>query len=313
MGMTALDIIISEVGPRDGLQNTKIFMPTEAKKRWISALAAAGLREIEVCSFVSPKLIPQFSDAAEVVAHALTIPEIAVVALVPNRKGAERAAEARAHKVSLPISASEAHSKSNVRKTIGEQVEELRRIVELRRSGAAKFEVNGGISTAFGCTIQGEVAQADVLRLVERVVEAGADSVSIADTVGYANPKQVREMFVAGRKIAGRKLEAAHFHNTRGLGLANCMAAIEAGVTSLDSSLAGLGGCPYAPGASGNVITEDLVFMLDAMGLKTGIDFGKLLDARRILEDALPGAEFHGHLAKAGLPKGFPKGIKKAA
>lgn len=303
--MSDPDILISEVGPRDGLQNTKIFMPTEAKKRWISALAAAGLREIEVCSFVNPKLIAQFSDADEVVAHAATLPNVAVVALVPNFKGAERAAKTAARKISLPISASEAHSVSNVRKTIDEQVAELSRIVELRRAGGATFEINGGISTAFGCTIQGEVKQADVLRLVERVVAAGADSVSIADTVGYANPKQVREVFAAARRIAGAKLDAAHFHNTRGLGLANCLAAIEVGVRSLDSSMAGLGGCPYAPGASGNVITEDLVFMLESMGLKTGIDFVKLLDARRVLEDALPGAEFHGHLAKAGLPKGF--------
>jgi len=303
--MAVPDILISEVGPRDGLQNTKIFMPTEAKKRWISALAAAGLREIEVCSFVNPKLIPQFADAAEIVAHALTLPDVAVVTLVPNLKGAERAAQAGAHKVSLPISASEAHSRANVRKTVDEQIEELERIVALRKSGAAKFEVNGGISTAFGCTIQGEVPEADVLRLVERVVAAGADSVSIADTVGYANPKQVREVFAAARKIAGEKLDAAHFHNTRGLGLANCLAAIEVGVTSLDSSMAGLGGCPYAPGASGNVNTEDLVFMLEAMGLRTGVDFAKLLDARRVLEEALPGAEFHGHLATAGLPKGF--------
>jgi len=301
------NITISEVGPRDGLQNTKIFMPTDAKKRWIAALAAAGLREIEVCSFVNPKLIPQFADAAEIATFAMTIPNIQVVALVPNLKGAERAAETGVHKISLPISASEAHSKSNVRKTVDEQVDELKRIVALRDSLPAgrKMEVNGGISAAFGCTLQGEVPQADVLRLVERIAATGADTISIADTVGYANPKQVREMFVAARKIAGPKLDAAHFHNTRGLGLANCMAALEAGVTALDSSMAGLGGCPYAPGASGNVITEDLVFMLEAMGYSTGVDFDKLIEARRILEEALPGAEFHGHLAKAGLPKGF--------
>jgi hydroxymethylglutaryl-CoA lyase len=300
-------ITISEVGPRDGLQNTKIFMPTAAKKRWIAALAAAGLREIEVCSFVNPKLIPQFADAAEIAAFAMTIPNIQVVALVPNLKGAERAAEIGVHKISLPISASEAHSKSNVRKTVDEQVDELKRIVALRDALPAgrKVEVNGGVSTAFGCTLQGEVPQADVLRLVERIAATGADTISIADTVGYANPKQVREMFVEARAIAGAKLDAAHFHNTRGLGLANCMAALEAGVTALDSSMAGLGGCPYAPGASGNVITEDLVFMLEAMGYSTGIDFDKLIQARRILEEALPGAEFHGHLAKAGLPKGF--------
>jgi hydroxymethylglutaryl-CoA lyase len=300
-------ITISEVGPRDGLQNTKIFMPTAAKKRWIAALAAAGLREIEVCSFVNPKLIPQFADAAEIAAFAMTIPNIQVVALVPNLKGAERAAETGVHKISLPISASEAHSKSNVRKTVDEQVDELKRIVALRDALPAgrKMEVNGGVSTAFGCTLQGEVPQADVLRLVERIAATGADTISIADTVGYANPKQVREMFVEARAIAGAKLDAAHFHNTRGLGLANCMAALEAGVTALDSSMAGLGGCPYAPGASGNVITEDLVFMLEAMGYSTGIDFDRLIQARRILEEALPGAEFHGHLAKAGLPKGF--------
>jgi hydroxymethylglutaryl-CoA lyase len=303
--MTA--ITISEVGPRDGLQNTKLFMPTEAKKRWIAALAACGLREIEVCSFVNPKLIAQFADAAEIAAFAMTIPGIQVVALVPNLKGAERAAETGVHKISLPISASEAHSKSNVRKTVDEQVDELKRIVALRDALPAgrKMEVNGGVSTAFGCTLQGEVPQADVLRLVERIAATGADTISIADTVGYANPKQVREMFVEARKIAGAKLDAAHFHNTRGLGLANCLAALEAGVTALDSSMAGLGGCPYAPGASGNVITEDLVFMLESMGYSTGIDFDKLLEARRILEEALPGAEFHGHLAKAGLPKGF--------
>jgi hydroxymethylglutaryl-CoA lyase len=301
------NITISEVGPRDGLQNTKIFMPTDAKKRWIAALAAAGLREIEVCSFVNPKLIPQFADAAEIAAFAMTIPNIQVVVLVPNLKGAERAAETGVHKISLPISASEAHSKSNVRKTVDEQVDELKRIVALRDALPAgrKMEVNGGISTAFGCTLQGDVPQADVLRLVERIAATGADTISIADTVGYANPKQVREMFVEARRIAGAKLDAAHFHNTRGLGLANCMAALEAGVTALDSSMAGLGGCPYAPGASGNVITEDLVFMLEAMGYSTGVDFDKLIEARRILEEALPGAEFHGHLAKAGLPKGF--------
>ncbi len=301
------NITISEVGPRDGLQNTKIFMPTEAKKRWIAALAAAGLREIEVCSFVNPKLIPQFADAAEVAAFAMTIPNIQVVALVPNLKGAERAAETGVHKISLPISASEAHSKSNVRKTVDEQVDELRRIVALRDALPAgrRMEVNGGISTAFGCTLQGEVPQADVLRLVERIAATGVDTISIADTVGYANPNQVRAMFVEARRIAGSKLDAAHFHNTRGLGLANCMAALEAGVTALDSSMAGLGGCPYAPGASGNVITEDLVFMLEAMGYSTGVDFDRLIAARRILEEALPGAEFHGHLAKAGLPKGF--------
>jgi hydroxymethylglutaryl-CoA lyase len=307
--MSVVDIHISEVGPRDGLQNTKIFMPTDAKKTWIRALAAAGLPEIEVCSFVNPKLIPQFADAAEVVQDAMTIPDVAIVALVPNLKGAARAAELGVPRISLPISASEAHSRANVRKTVDEQIDELKRIVALRDSlpEDKRFRINAGISTAFGCTLQGDVPEVDVLKLCVRALAADADSVSIADTVGYANPAQVRRLLSAVRAEIGAKLDAAHFHNTRGLGLANCVAAIEAGVTSLDSSMAGLGGCPYAPGASGNVITEDLVFMLEAMGLRTGVDLERLLDARKILEAALPGAEFYGHLAKSGLPKGFAR------
>ncbi|MBI1244819.1 MAG: hydroxymethylglutaryl-CoA lyase [Alphaproteobacteria bacterium] len=305
--MPEIDIHICEVGPRDGLQNTKTFMPTEAKKAWISALAASGLPEIEACSFVNPKLIAQFTDAAEVAAHALTLPGVEVSALVPNLKGAERAAAAGIRRIILPISASEAHSHSNVRKSVDEQVAELERIVALRdgQAGAGRLRVVAGISTAFGCTLQGAVPEADVIRLCARTAATGVNGVSIADTVGYANPVQVRRLISAVRAEIGLKLATAHFHNTRGLGLANCLAAIEAGVMSLDSSMAGLGGCPYAPGASGNVITEDLVFMLEAMGLRTGVNIGRLLEARAILEAALPGAEFYGHLSKAGLPKGF--------
>jgi hydroxymethylglutaryl-CoA lyase len=305
--VSKIDIHICEVGPRDGLQNTKTFMPTDAKKAWISALAASGLPEIEVCSFVSPKLIPQFADAGEIAAHALTLAGTGVVALVPNLKGAERAAEAGIRRIVLPISASEAHSRSNVRKSTDEQVAELERILALRDAQAPdrRMRVVAGISTAFGCTLQGEVPEAGVVALAVRLAAAGADAVSIADTVGYANPAQVRRLLSAVRAEIGAKLSTAHFHNTRGLGLANCVAAIEAGVASLDSSMAGLGGCPYAPGASGNVITEDLVFMLESMGLRTGVDIGRLLEARRLLEAALPGAELYGHLAKSGLPKGF--------
>jgi hydroxymethylglutaryl-CoA lyase len=308
--MSASDIHLCEVGPRDGLQNTKIFMPTDAKKAWIAALAASGLPEIEVCSFVPPKLIPQFADAVEVATFALTLPAVSIVALVPNLKGAERAAETGLRRITLPISASEAHSRSNVRKSVDEQLEELARTVALRNSLPAerRFRIVAGISTAFGCTLQGEVPEADVLNICVRAAELDADSVSLADTVGYANPAQVRRLLSAARAEVGARLEAAHFHNTRGLGLANCVAAIEAGVRTLDSSMAGLGGCPYAPGASGNVITEDLVFMLESMGLRTGVDIAKLLEARRILEAALPGAEFYGHLAKAGVPKGFVHG-----
>ena len=307
--MSDIDVEISEVGPRDGLQNTKQFMPTEAKRAWITAEAAAGVREIEVCSFVPPKLLPQFVDANEVVAHALTIPGLAVAALIPNLKGAERAVAAGVHKLSFTISVSRAHSLNNVRKTPDEQLEEFRRIVAFLRTqpeGKRAF-LSGGLSTVFGCTLEGNIDEREVVRLAVALVDAGADDVSLADTVGYANPAQIRRVFSAVRREIGGKLTSAHLHNTRGLGLANAVAALECGVKTLDSSLGGLGGCPYAPGASGNIVTEDLVFMLEAMGLRTGIDLDKLLAVRRIIEEALPDAELYGSLAVAGLPKGFAR------
>lgn len=305
--MAKIDIEISEVGPRDGLQNTKQFMPTAAKQAWIAAEAAAGVREIEVCSFVPPKLIPQFSDAAEVVAHALTIPGLTVAVLIPNLKGAERGVAAGAHKLSFPLSVSKGHSLSNVRKTPDEQLAEFRRIAELLRTVPQEKRpgLSGGLSTAFGCTIDGPVDEREVIRLAVGLVEAGADDVALADTVGYANPAQIKHLVTAVRREIGDKLTDIHLHNTRGLGLANALAAIECGITTLDASLGGLGGCPYAPGASGNIVTEDLVFMLESMGLRTGIDLEKLLAVRHQIEAALPGAEFHGNIAAAGLPKGY--------
>jgi hydroxymethylglutaryl-CoA lyase len=307
--MSDIDVEISEVGPRDGLQNTKDFMPTEAKKAWISAEAAAGVREIEVCSFVPPKLLPQFVDATEVVAHALTIPGLAVAALIPNLKGAERAVAAGVHKLSFTISVSRAHSLSNVRKTPEDQLEEFRRIVAFLKTQPKEKRpfLSGGLSTVFGCTLEGPIDEREVVRLAAALAEAGADDVSLADTVGYANPAQIKRVFTAVRREIGDMLTGAHLHNTRGLGLANAAAALECGIRTLDSSLGGLGGCPYAPGASGNIVTEDLVFMLEAMGLRTGIDLEKLIGVRRILEEALPGAELFGNLALAGLPKGFAR------
>lgn len=298
-------VLISEVGPRDGLQAVKASMPTADKFRWIDALVAAGLREIEVGSFVPARQLPQMADAAEVVRHALTHPGLTVMALVPNLRGAEAALKAGVHKLTIPVSASAAHSLANVHRTREEMIEELRAIVRLRDAVAPQVKVEAGISTAFGCTLQGLVAEDDVVWLASQCIAAGADESGLSDTTGMANPAQVRRLFNRVRAAIGDQTGAAHMHNTRGLGLANCLAAYDVGVRTFDSSLGGLGGCPYAPGASGNVITEDLVFMLESMGLKTGIDFAKLLDARRVLEEALPGAEFHGHLAKAGLPKGF--------
>ena len=292
---------ICEVGPRDGLQNAKHLMPTEAKKAWISALAAAGLEEIEVGSFVPPKLIPAMADTGDIVRHAVRIPGIKVVALAPNLKGFERALEAGAHKVTFPVSASRQHSESNVRMTPDQMVEEVRKCARHPHPGV---EIEGAVSTAFGCTMQGAVPEDDVVRVAVALAEF-CDGVALADTVGYANPAQVKRLFRRVKEAIGAKLEGAHFHNTRGLGLANALAAYEEGVRHFDSSLGGLGGCPFAPGASGNVITEDLVFMFEAMGVKTGIDLDKLMAARKLMTDTIPQEPTYGHFALAGVPKGF--------
>lgn len=305
--MHAIDVLVSEVGPRDGLQNTKQFMPTEYKKRWISAAAAAGLREIECCSFVPPKLIPQMVDAAEVVAHALTIPGLHVAVLAPNYKGAGRAMTAGAQKITLPISVSKSHSLSNVRMTPDEAIAEARRICALRDSLPVEQRprIESGLSTVFGCTIEGAVSEDEVVRLAVASVEAGCDEVGLADTTGYANPEQIRRVFRKVRAAIGGKLGGAHLHNTRGLGLANVVAALEVDVRTFDSSLGGLGGCPFAPGATGNIVTEDLVYMLEAMGLRTGIDLDKLLAIRKLVAEGIPGEPLYGYVPDAGVTKGF--------
>jgi hydroxymethylglutaryl-CoA lyase len=299
------DVLISEVGPRDGLQSVAGVMPTAAKKQWLSALHAAGLREIEVASFVPAKLLPQMADAAEVVAFARTLPGLTVMALVPNLRGAQAALAAGAHKLTIPLSASAAHSLANVRRTREEMVEEVRRIVALKNERAPQVHVEANISTAFGCTIQGEVAEDDVVRLAAQAIAAGADESGLSDTTGMANPAQVRRLFRRMFAEIGDKTGAAHMHNTRGLGLANCLAAHDVGVRTFDSSLGGLGGCPYAPGASGNVVTEDLVFMFEAMGVRTGVDLHRLIAARDPLAQGLPGEPLYGMTPEAGLPKGF--------
>jgi len=303
--MPAPDVLISEVGPRDGLQSVAATMPTDAKKRWVDALAAAGLREIEVGSFVPAKLLPQLADTAEIVAHALTHPGVTVMALVPNLRGAQAAFDAGVHKITLPVSASVAHSLANVRKSPAQMIDELRSVVALRNERAPQVRIEIGISTAFGCTLQGRVAEDDVIRLALQAAEAGVDEAGLSDTTGHANPAQVRRLFTRLRSELGPRAGAAHMHNTRGLGLANCLAAYEAGVTTFDASLAGLGGCPYAPGASGNVVTEDLVFMFEAMGVRTGVDIGRLIAAREPLAAGLPGEPLYGMTPLAGLPLGF--------
>jgi hydroxymethylglutaryl-CoA lyase len=303
-----IDVLVSEVGPRDGLQSIKRTMPTKAKLDWIQALAAAGLQEIEVGSFVSPRLLPQMADCDELVKESNKIKNLTVLALVPNLKGAERAIAAGARKLTMPPSASRTHCLNNIGKTPEEAIDEVERVCALRDTLPVKQrpEVEVGISTAFGCTLEGPVSEDWVIEMAGLLAKAGADSIGLSDTSGYANPNQIKRMFRRLRnEIGPEKMAGAHLHNTRGQGLANVVAALEEEVTTFDSSLGGLGGCPYAPGATGNIVTEDLVFMLEAMGLRTGIDIEALIAAREVLLHGLPEEMIYGSLPEVGLPKGF--------
>jgi len=303
-----MDIEISEVGPRDGLQSIDTIMPTADKKAWITAQAAAGVSEIEVGSFVPAKVLPQLADTAELVEYARTLPGLTVAVLVPNLRGAQDAIRAGAHKMSIPLSISETHSLKNVKRSHEQMLEEIARIIELLKdipvATRPKFEV--GLSTAFGCTIEGPIPEAKVIAIAEKVVALGVDEVGLSDTTGYGNPAQLKRLAQSIWDNCGRdKLNGVHLHNTRGQGLANALAAVDIGLTTIDSSLGGIGGCPAAPGASGNIVTEDLVFMLEAMGLKTGIDLNKLLAVREQVQRMLPNEEMYGFTSAAGLPKGF--------
>lgn len=300
-----IDILVSEVGPRDGLQSIKQTMPTDMKKKWISALAQAGLTEIEVGSFVSPKLLPQMADCGELVKHTLTLKDVFVTALVPNLKGAENAFQAGVQKITIPVSVSEPHSLSNVRKTHAEVYEEVNSIVQLRNEKYPEILIEAGLSTVFGCTIQGVVTENEVLTMAQRMAKLGVDEIGLADTVGYANLVQVRSLFKKLQHEVGDLAGSAHFHNTRGQGLANVLAAIEVGVTTFDASQGGIGGCPYAPGASGNIVTEDLVYLLESMGLRTGIDIDRLVEAREWLKQGIPGEPLYGFIPDAGVGKNF--------
>lgn len=299
-------ITINEVGLRDGLQSLQTVMPTAAKQRWIDNAYAAGVRHMEVASFVPARLLPQMADARQVVAHALSYPDLVVTVLAPNLRGAQDALESGAQRIVAPVSVSTAHSQANVRRTPQEMVEELGRMCQLRSElGRHEVQMIAGMSVAFGCTRQGEVPLSDLCTLTGQVLEVGCDLVSLGDTTGYANPAQVATVIQAVRAIAGERLRAAHFHDTRGLALANSLVAVQQGIRELDASLAGLGGCPFAPGASGNTVTEDLVFMLQAMGYHTGIDLPALIASRQVLRDALPGEPLYGAIARAGLPLNF--------
>ncbi|AOZ01740.1 hydroxymethylglutaryl-CoA lyase [Cupriavidus sp. USMAHM13] len=305
--------VIREVGLRDGLQSLQAILPTAHKKTWIAAAHAAGQREIEVGSFVPARRLPQLADTAELVAFARTLPGLSVSVLVPNLRGAQDAIASGADLMVVPLSASHAHSLANLRKTPDEVVAEVARMRAARDAAGARTLIEGGVGTAFGCTIQGAVDAGEVLRLMQALLDAGADRVSLADTVGYADPAMVGALFERALAIAGERLWCGHFHDTRGLGLANVLAALQCGVTRFDACLAGIGGCPHAPGASGNVASEDLAYMLGSMGIDTGLDIGRLLSLRAEVAGWLQGETLHGTLARAGLPRTFAAAPARAA
>ena len=308
-------ITLREVGLRDGLQIHPTFMQTADKLAWIAAEAAAGMAEIEVTSYVPPKLIPQFADAGPVTEGALRIPGLTVTALIPNLRGAQRGIELGVHKLNFVMSVSHTHNMKNVRRAPEDSVADFRDIVALIRSQPenARPVICAGLSTALGCSYEGRVAVSQVVKYAVQLAEAGAQELLVADTVGYADPSQVRAVFKAVLAEVGRLPVAAHFHDTRGIGLANVGAALDCGITMFDASLAGLGGCPFAPGASGNVVMEDLCFMLDSMGYETGVDLQKLVEVRALVARSLPDIQMQGALARAGLPRGYVSAVARLA
>jgi hydroxymethylglutaryl-CoA lyase len=276
--------------------------------RWIAAIAAAGVREIEVGSFVPPRVIPQLADTPEIVAKVLaTCPGLIVQALAPNLRGVQSAYNAGVHKISVPVSVSEGHSRANLNRAPAESIEMMRGIMDWLKAQPRKVPLVAGVSTAFGCSIDGVVTTAQTVAMAKGLADAGVDEIMLADTVGYAHPAQIKQVVRATREAIGPTLYGLHLHDTCGLGIANALAGLEEGIRAFDSCLAGLGGCPYAPGASGNVVTEDLVFMLESMGFSTGIDLPKLFEARRLLHEGLPAEPLHGQLPKAGIPPTFRK------
>ena len=295
--------VIRETGLRDGLQSIRRTVPTADKLRWLRGAYDAGQREIEVGSFVPAARLPQLADTAEVLAFARTLPGLAASVLVPNLRGAETAFAAQADAIIVPLSASHAHSLANLRKTPDEVVAEVARMRAARDASGARTVIEGGVGTAFGCTLQGQVDPDEVLRLMQALLDAGCERVSLADTVGYADPGMVAALFTRARRIAGDRLWSAHFHDTRGLGLANCHAALQSGMRRFDATLAGIGGCPHAPGASGNVTTEDLAYMLQSMGFDTGLDLAALLRLRAEVATLLQGETLQGTLWRAGIPR----------
>ncbi|HEY9868916.1 MAG TPA: hydroxymethylglutaryl-CoA lyase [Candidatus Obscuribacterales bacterium] len=293
------EVKVFEVGPRDGLQNEERFVPTADKVRLIEALAAAGLKHIEITSFVSPKWIPQLADGLAVARSVKLPPDVEASALVPNVKGYESARDAGLKEIALFMSATESHSKRNINKSIEEALAALKEVAELaRRDG---LRVRGYLSVVFVCPYEGPVSPDQVARVVSRLLEIGIDELSLGDTIGAATPNQVANLVALLTPEVGMDKMALHFHDTRGTALANVLAGLQCGVRTFDSSVGGMGGCPYAPGAAGNLATEDLVYLLHGLGIKTGIDLEKLVDAgalaQEIIQRKLPGRYLQAELA----------------
>lgn len=295
-------VVLREVGLRDGLQLVKAFPSTQAKQDWIRAEYAAGVRNFEVGSFLPATKFPQFADVLEMIATVDALPGAHPVALVLNERGAQNAIASGVAEIACVVSATEAHSQANTHRSRDTAIADVKRYCARRDASPHKPIVGVAISMAFGCSLTGNVDPDEVIRIVDRCLEAGVDSVGIADTVGFAGPKQVYELTARTVKHAGNLPVLVHLHDTRGMGIANASAALDAGARILDGSLGGLGGCPFAPGATGNIVFEDLVFLCESKGFATGIDIEKLLAVRSIPERAMPQETFYGALARAGLP-----------
>ena len=307
--MTRAAVHIREVGLRDGLQMIEQIVPTETKLEWLAAEAQTGVRDFDVTSFVSKSRMPQFADAEMMVNACKDYPAVNASVLTLNVRGAERALDAGATRLVYVLSASAAHSQGNAGRDTETAMNEFAQVVQLAQQQAQPVHIEAGIATAFGCTIEGKVDPNRVIHIATRLAELGAHEIMLADTVGYAQPRQVRALFDAVARAIGAIPLGAHFHDTRGLALANVVAALDAGVHKFDGALAGLGGCPFAPGASGNVATEDLVFLLESMGYDTGVNLPALLQLRERLAHWLPGVPLYGAVARAGLPKNYPADI----
>ncbi len=300
-------VMLREVGLRDGLQLVKQFPTTLQKQQWLSREYAAGVRSFEVGSFLPASRFPQFADVRDVIAHARSLPNLYLAALTLNERGVADAMAEGVDEMVFVISASESHSRANTNRSRSDAVSMLARICEqtqiAEQEGRAAPFISAGIAMAFGCSLEGHVDADEVLRMADACVDAGADIIALADTVGYAGPKQVGELVAAVKRRIGNTPLGVHLHDTRGMAIANAAAALDNGATLLDGALAGLGGCPFAPGATGNVVFEDLVFLCETKGYDTGIDLEALVQVREILAEAMPQEPLYGGLARSGLPK----------